>query len=352
MNQTDGAPRSGPDGSESSHQPQSPIAREAVDGRRIDQQTQETQQTQQIPPSVPPRETEVERLAPSPAGRESEPRSGSTSPGPDAPLLSIGRVVTALLHAGVLVAIAGLLLWYVMQIPDLVGRRALVSVVASGLLEIRAPTDGVFVAAEALPAGARVEAGQVLGHVWAPRLEERIAAEERRLRELLRRKLLLERPDDELDRPEADLHLDREFRECAEKIVAARSELDRLRAVERDLRIVSPVSGRIQFGLSGSRAVAENDSLVHLWPDGGDLVIEVRAPLEVIHELVRANHVEAEFPTADGPVRVTSRPIPGSLQITARENRAGKNQELWGLVQCHPVSIPAAVAHPGAIGTL
>ena len=286
------------------------------------------------------------------AHRAEEDKTRTKPPRPDAPLRSVGRFVTALLHAGVLLGIVSLLLWYVMQIPGLTRRQAVVSVVARSHVELRSPTEGVFVAVNDLLAGTRVKKGHVLGHVRAPQLAARIDATERRLYALRCRKLLLEKPEDELDQPRSEFDLGQERRECVEKIVAAESELDRLRRIKRDLRIVSTVSGRIQYGVSGSAAVTTNETVVHVWPEGGDLVVEVRAPLKVIHELLRENHVVAQFPTAHGVLPVTSRPIPGSLRVSALEHGTGREKELWGFLQCRPVSIPEPVAHPGAIGTL
>ena len=70
------------------------------------------------------------------------------------------------------------------------------------------------------------------------------------------------------------------------------------------------------------------------------------------HELMRENHVEARFPTAHGTVEVTSRPIPGSLRVSPPQKGAGTRKELWGFLQCRPLTIPEPIARPGSIGTL
>ncbi len=122
-------------------------------------------------------------------------------PKPDASLLSAGRLVIGLVHGLILLGIAGLLLWYLLTLPALLGRKneAVATIVAPGLTELRAPVDGVFVSAAHMPNGTRVRKGQLLGHVSSPQLESDIRTAQDKLETLHRRKLLLQHQGAERD---------------------------------------------------------------------------------------------------------------------------------------------------------
>lgn len=279
--------------------------------------------------------------------------AGLSCPKPDAPLRSVGRWITAILHATVLCGIAGLLLWYILHVPALLRDRTFATIVAPSLVQVRSPVDGVFIATSDLPAGTHVEKGQLLGRVDAPRLESEIRAMERQLGALRRRRLRLGAPSSSPVQLAAESHAERLIDDCVERIIALESELEWLRGVEKRLRIASPTTGRIQYGVTGSTAVRTNDPLVHVWPEGGDLLVEIEAPLDVVHEIIRDGIVEARFSTAEGIVRVQSVPIVTSIRVTAGQEESGiERGEIFGFVQCRPLSIPRAVAFPGPIGTL
>ncbi|MHC4176847.1 MAG: efflux RND transporter periplasmic adaptor subunit [Planctomycetota bacterium] len=281
-------------------------------------------------------------------GAEESRKSGHESPKPDTPFRFVGRLVIALAHAVVLFGIVCLLLWQV--VPLITGPKVgCAQIVAAPLHEIRAAYDGVFVAIRHMPNGTRVVEGQLLGEIRSPRLDADIKTVQGKLDALRRRKLLLEQPGPEFRH---SLYTpDREFRECAAEIDAMQSELDRLQQIRRGLRVVSPVSGQISNGgFSGSKAVETNDTVAYVWPDNGDLLVEVKAPLKAVHRLIQADRVEAEFSTVGGEAAVTARPIAGALRVFTLDRGAGRKKELWGILQCRPTSMPESVAYPGPIG--
>ncbi len=285
------------------------------------------------------------------AASEKDAKPAHQSPKPDAPLRSAGRLVTALTHAVVLFGIVGLVLWQIISFASR-SKDALATIVAAPLCEVRAELDeygGVFVAVGHFPNGTRVVRGQLFGEILSPQLDADIQAAGRKLDALKRRKLLLEQPGDEVSLYTPG----REFRECAAEINAVQSELDRLLRIKRKLRVVSPVDGQISNGgFSGSKAVETNDTMAYVWPDDGDLLVEVRAPLKAIHRLIQADQVEAQFSTVGGQALVTAQPIAGSLRVFTLAPGAAKKKELWGILQCRPLSIPESVAYPGPIGVL
>ncbi len=283
---------------------------------------------------------------------EKDAKPAHVSPKPDAPFRSAGRLVIALTHATVLCGIVGLVLWQVISFTSR-SQDAFATIVAAPLYEVRSPVDGVFVASGHMPNGTHVSKGQLLGQIRSPQLDADIQTTGRRLDGLKQRKLLLEQRGSASPHPLARPESDREFRQCAAEIMAIEAELDRLLGLQRKLRVVSPVSGQISNGgFSGSKAVETNDTMAFVWPDDGDLLVEVRAPLKAIHRLIQANQVEAQFSTAGGQALVTAQPIAGSLRVFTLERGAAKKQELWGILQCRPLSIPESVAYPGPIGVL
>ncbi|MFV1981448.1 MAG: hypothetical protein ACC655_09865, partial [Rhodothermia bacterium] len=144
----------------------------------------------------------------------------------------------------------------------------------------------------------------------------------------------------------------REFRQVFLEMIVVESELDRLCRLDRETHVVSPVSGRIHFGISASQSVRTNDTVAHIWPDDGELLVEVSGPLAVVHQLIRANRVEAIFPTADGNMEVIGRPLPSSLRTHLEEVGPRNEREIWGFLQCRAVSIPQSLRVPGLIGKL
>jgi len=302
-----------------------------------------------------PREDSRSTVGPE-ANAPSSPESPkpAKSPKADAPLRRVGRVTIASAHAAVLIGIVGLLLWYLITLPSILSDRqdAVVTIVAESLYEIRAPYEGEFWASEHMPNGTPVAAGAFLGEIRCEQLDADIRAAERTLQAVQQRKLLLQRRGVELAHPLGRPQSDQEFRQCVTQIVAVESELERLRQTRQKLRICSPIGGKIHDGFSGSKAVKSNDTVAYVWPDEGALLVEVKAPLKVIHELIREGRVEASFSTAGGEVPVAAEPINGALRVITLERGAGKKKELWGVLQCRPLSIPDSVAYPGPIGVL
>jgi hypothetical protein len=282
-----------------------------------------------------------------------EPHQG---PKPDAPLTRLRRAAIGGVHLVVIAAIVGLFVWCAVKavgaLPGSEKAEAIVTLVASSLVELHSPADGVFEAAQPLLVGSHVERGQLLGTVRPRQLQESLDEARGRLEALQRQKLLLDPQGMEFEDPASGLDQRREFRQVALQLIATENELSRLRQIEQDSQIRSPVNGQIHYGLSGSRAVKATDTVAHIWPDSGDLLVEVKAPLKVIHRLIQSNRVEAVFPTAGGKVEVTARPVPGSLRTVVEQWGPQKATELWGVLQCTAVSIPGSVRTPGLIGRL
>ncbi len=285
-------------------------------------------------------------------GSQESPKEVHESPKPDTPFRFVGRLVIAFTHAVVLLGIVGLLLWQVMAFASR-SKDAYAQIVAAPLFEVRSPVDGVFVADQHMPNGTQLSKGQFLGWIRSPQLDAAIRTTQRKLDALKERELLLEQRGSEFHHPLSRPNSDREFRECAAEIVEVQSDLDRLLRSKRACRVVSPVNGQISNGgFSGSKAVETNDTVAYVWPDNGDLLVEVKAPLKAVHRLIQTDQVEAEFSTVGGQASVTARPIAGSLRVFTLDRGAGKKKELWGILQCQPTSIPESVAYPGPIGVL
>lgn len=277
-------------------------------------------------------------------------------PVPDAPYGKVGRRTTVAMHATALIFVAGFVLWFIAIAPireaiNAPKKQTTVRIVGSSLEEIRAVTAGTFVAKEPLKGGATVKQGQVLGRLEARQLALDLQAQERMRMALYRRKLILE--GDQLDDEDIQQRqeLEREFREVALRIEELQSLLEHNRQLHKELIVHSPCDGRIQFGVSKSKAVKAHDTLAFIWPDDGALLVEVEGPIDVIHSLIRAGHVDAKFSTPDGQVAVTAEPIRQTLRTFRHAHNSAK-AELWGFVQCTPVSIPDGVRFPGPIGKL
>jgi hypothetical protein len=107
------------------------------------------------------------------------------------------------------------------------------------------------------------------------------------------------------------------------------------------------------MGLSGGKAVKANETLAYVWPEGGELRIQVEAPMTTIQKLLRRNEVTCRFSTGGEEVSVSAKPIPKSLRLKMAglsEERLGG--ELFGFIECMPSSMPAEIRSPGLIGRL
>lgn len=274
----------------------------------------------------------------------------SLLPKPDAPLTRVRRALLGLINLAILLGIAALVVWKVW--PENPRRRALAMIVASSLVEVRSPTEGEFVAVKPLPNGACVKKGQVLGSVRAPRVVSSIEASQHMLDALQQRKLLLDQRGTEFENLASRRDEEQEFRQISIDVTATENELKRLRRVEYETRITAPVDGKIHYGLDGSKAVRTSDTIAYIWPEGGDLLLEVKAPLSVIHGLIQADRVDAVFPTVGGNVAVTAKPIAGSLRTYTQESAPRREDEYWGSLQCTVESVPEVVRIPGLLGGL
>jgi multidrug resistance efflux pump len=253
--------------------------------------------------------------------------------------------VTAAVHLTVLIGLLVFVVHQVMRTATLDRRRALVTVVAPNMKQVTSPVRGVFTASRYLPKGTLVQAGTELGRIESPEHEANVQRARTRLACQLRQRN----------------HLSTEFRRSADyavamgaivdQIEATRVELDILARTTERLCVRAPISGYIEHGLSGSFSVEPQGAIVHLYQQGDELLVEVRGPLDLVHQLVRQEKFQTEFSTVGGKQRASVVPIPSSLKTVHRETSA-KRDELWGAVQCIPCSLPAAVAVPGTMGRL
>ncbi len=231
---------------------------------------------------------------------------------------------------------------------------AVARTVGAPLVQVSAPSDGLFVALKPLPNGTPIDPGQQLGHMTQTPDVERLAAA-RAERQFQRERLL--RLDDHRDRADGfDLSaaptLEKEAREVALQILTLTHEIDRLQTLQRKLTICSHVAGRIHFGLGASQAVKAHQPIAFIWPESGELLIEVEAEMRVIHELINANRVEAVFATPAGDEVILALPLPASVKpFTPADERRARKQP-WGVLQCTTVTVPEAVRLPGLIGKL
>ena len=303
--------------------------------------------------------------APEPATKVRRPRGGNDvaplrparherlgAEAPDAAPRRLDHVVRAVAHAVVLAAVVGFVIAYCVVMPlraQFAGRldRASVILVANPLVEVRSPdVEGVFRAERPLQHGARVCKGQVLGQIDAPKLDQDIARASISLRTLESRQLRL---DHRLAAGEPTAEESREAREVAAQIAAASQALTQLRGVRRGLQVVAPADGIVQQGLPARLTVAPFQPIVLIYPDGGDLLVEVSGPLEVLNSMLCRGSFEAEFQSTDGAARVVATPLRGSLRYFSKA-LDGRREETWATVQCVPASLPAAVRSPGLMG--
>jgi hypothetical protein len=276
-------------------------------------------------------------------------------PIPDAPFRPLGKVMLRLFHLLVLFALVCLVAWILVCKPALQylrGDRKLVTVriIAKELQNVPAPTEGLYVG-RPLPHGVRVSAGQLLGKVLAPQLDREIAARADMLETLLQRQLLQGQSWGESDSPDLQAAVEKESRDLALRIRQTTHDLKRLQAIQKELVIRSPVNGQLHGGKNNSLTVRTHDTVAQVWPEGGDLLVEVEGPLGVINELVATDHLKARFATPAGEVTVTAKPIPCSVRpFMARPY--GQEERIWAVLQCSPLRVPAIVRYPGPIGRL
>jgi hypothetical protein len=228
--------------------------------------------------------------------------------------------------------------------------RASVILVANPLLDVRAPDiEGVFRAQRPLPHGAPVRKGQVLGQIDAPKLDDEIARASLNLRILESRQLRL---DHRLSASDLTADEAREARELGGQVAAASQALAQLRGLRQALRVVAPADGVVQQGLPARLTVAPHQPVALIYPTGGDLLVEVSAPLDVLNGLLRRDSIEAEIQTTDGgAVRVMTTPVPGSVRHFTK-TMDGRREEIWATVQCVPAHLPANVRSPGLLGKI
>lgn len=263
----------------------------------------------------------------------------------DAPLTKLGRLVIAGVHAAVLI---GLLVFITSQFArawTAPKRQAVVTVVTPSAREVPSPADGVFHADGPLYKGTPVREGEPLGTVESPVLATRVQALDEQLEVLMHRRLLLGGRKESADQAKLEL------REVCQRIVAIQGELAVLKATQQQMRITSPVSGRIAHSLSGSQSVRQHETVATVWTEADDLVVEVRAPVALIRRLIRKGRFPVTFHSDHDQYQVVVAPMPDTL--TPDDSRVNDGvDERWAVVQCRPDDLPQAVAFPGAIGRL
>ena len=259
---------------------------------------------------------------------------------PDAPLTRVGRVVTASLHAAVLVGIVAFVVYQLSLAASAPKRAAIVKVVASRLRSVPAPGDGVFRAAKHFPPGAQVQSGELLGHLLSCDPARDGAALRQELGQLRAQRLALRSIE----------HADpAELVRMTQQMEAVKRRLGELLR-SATLPVTSPTTGRMELGISGDRAVEQDVPLVELWSAEDPLFLEVSGPLPVVHRLLKREHVTATFETEYGTVTVDAKPLAASLKSLQRDD--GEEQALWAVVQCVPQGLPSRLAVPGMLGHL
>ena len=275
---------------------------------------------------------------------------------PDAAPRRLDHVVRAAAHAVVLAAVVGFVLVYCVVLPirsQVAGNvaRATVLLVGNPLLEVRAPeTDGVgiFRAVRPLGHGEPVHKGQLLGRIESPKLDDDVARAATSLRALEEQQLWL---GERLSAAEPTADESREARELAGRVAAASQALAHLHDLRRGLRIVAPADGYIQQGLPARLTVGSHQPIALVYPESGDLLVEVSAPLDVVNDLLRRGTLEADVQTTAGAVRVSATPVPGSVRHFTKIVDA-RRDETWATVQCTPDSLPPAARAPGLMGRI
>jgi hypothetical protein len=298
----------------------------------------------------------AEHVAPPPPPTLREPPRAVavvTAPADAAPA-RLDHVLRAVAHAVVLVSVVGFVVAYCVVMPirrQIAGRResATVMLVADPLLAVRSPdVTGVFIATRPLPHGARVRKGELLGHIQAPKLDDELAAASVESSNIQVRLLRLEQRG-AVHEPTPQEAL--EARDLSTRLEIVRQSLARLEKLRSQLAVYAPADGLVQQGLSATLEILPHQAIVSLFPDGGSLVMEVSAPLDVLRELQRDGQFAAAFATPDGTVKIHAKPVGASVRQFLRTLEDGR-EETWGTVQCVPQTLPADVRSPGLIGKL
>jgi len=257
-------------------------------------------------------------------------------------------------HGVILLAVVAFVVVYCVWMP-LAGRaasraqRASVTLVPPLPCEIRAPgASGVFRAARPLLPGTHVQAGELLGRIESPDLDNDIARTSLEFRVLESRRLRLDAGAAYGEQPAQEAQ---EARDLAGRVEVVTQSLARLHAVRSQLAVYAPFPGRVRKEVPADAAVAPRQLIVSLYPDGGELLAEVAGPVDVITRLQRADVVAAQFITAGGNVKLVARPVTGSVRHF-RKSIEGGREETWATVQCQPESVPPALQMPGLIGEL
>ena len=275
---------------------------------------------------------------------------------PDAAPRRLDQVVRAAAHAVVLAAVVGFVLVYCVVLPirsQVAGNvaRATVLLVGNPLLDVRAPNIegvGVFHAVRPLGHGELVLKGQLLGEIESPKLDDDVARAAVTLRALEEQQLRL---DQRLSAAEPTPDESREARELAGRVAAAQQALAHLHEQRRGLRVVAPADGYIQQGLPARLTVGPHQPIALVYPECGDLLVEVSAPLDVLNDLLQRNTLEADVQTTAGAVRVSATPVPGSVRHFTKSVE-GRRDETWATVQCIPDPLPLAARAPGLMGKI
>ncbi len=289
------------------------------------------------------------------AGLEQSPTVSAKS---DARLTASRRLTTIFVHGTLLVSILAFIFYYVMGpwlgLLGLEWSAAKVTILAQSTLEVSAPVDGQFVASKVLTNGARVAKGDLLGHMQNTQTDEKLDAARQALRSMRERLLILDdhRSRIEGTEPQQAAALVREIGESTFKVQELNSDIERLTKLQDRLVLYSAVSGIVMPPAVSNISVRANQSVARIWPDDGDLLIEVEAPAEIINQLIKANRVEARFLTSGDNVTIHAIPVGASVKHFMVEASASKRQEIWGQLQCTPLHIPESIRHPGLIGRL
>jgi hypothetical protein len=271
------------------------------------------------------------------------------SPKPDAPFRAVARLLIGAVHFAVLIGIVALLIAYAMAAMQSSKQMAVVKVVAPDMLTVAAPHDGQFRAIRPFSKGEWVRTGEVLGVVETREVRDKLNTARDRWRDLEREILL---GTHAAGISSAATHHP-QLRQLRLDTNAVQSEIARLTELQQDLVVKSPIDGRIWFGLSGSKEVHKNDEVTPIWPTGGELRIEIEAPLKYIDQILLDGSVECRFATPQGELVVAARPIPTTRQMLLTENEENRSdKQVFGRIECIPDADSARDLLPGWIGRL
>ena len=135
---------------------------------------------------------------------------------PDAPLTKASRVLTASVHAAVLVGIVAFVVLQLSLAATSDKRATLAKVVAAGEKSVNAPCDGVFHAAADLAKGANVQKGQLLGYIESVARQDEIHNLREKISDLRKQRLMLRSIDKNSEA----------YAEVSQKLRLAKVELD------------------------------------------------------------------------------------------------------------------------------